>query len=143
MALASDLQGLGVPPLLSSKLAGGGTGPLTILPAGTTYATSKELGVTQFLVTTASGAASVAATAVIGLPTIGGDTGCLLGDAFVINNSFGTSSIQIIASTSVLISGQGSLSSKQSLQLHATAILYPVQATLATTTANWVMVAGN
>ncbi len=143
MALASDLMGFGVSPLLAARTATGGTGPLTILPAGTSYATSAKLGCTQFLVTTAAGTANLAATAAIGLPVIGGDNGALLADDFIINNSFGTSSIQIIASTSVLISGQGSLSSKQSLQLHATATLYPVQSTLATATANWIMVAGN
>jgi len=142
MALASDLMALSVPPLLAAHTATGGTGPVTIVSggsagSGTTYATSTELGVTQYFVTATGTNATT-----IGLPSIGGDTGCLLGDCFVINSA-GTSTLQVIASTSVLISCNGSLSSKQTLRLHSTMVLYPVQSTLATGTANWIGVSGN
>ncbi len=137
MALATDLIGLSWPPLLSDEMACGGAGPLTITAAGTTFAASTKIKSNQFVVTSNSADGTA-----VGLPVIGSDSGALLGDEFTINNS-GSSSLFIFASTSVLISGQGSLSSKQFLQTHQTAILYPVTPTLATVTANWVMVAGD
>lgn len=137
MAMSSDLMGLGVAPLQAARTATGGTGPLTITPAGTNFATSTKLGATQFLVSS-----NAASGLFIGLPAIGTDNGALLADDYIINNA-GSSSLIIMASTSILISGQGSLSSRQYIQSHQTATLYPVQSTLATLTANWVMVAGN
>ena len=137
MALASDLMGFGVPPLQAAITASGGIGPLTITAAGSSFAASTKIGCTQFLVTSNSATGTS-----VGLPVIGGDNGARLADDFIINNQ-GSSSLFIFASTSVLISGQGSLSSKQFLQSHQTATLYPVQSTLATSTANWIMVAGN
>lgn len=137
MAMASDLMGLGVAPLQAARTATGGVGPLTITAAGTTFAGSAKIGATQFLVTSNSATGTS-----VGLPAIGTDNGALLADDYIINNS-GSSSLFIFASTSVLISGQGSLSSKQFLQTHQTATLYPITGTLASLTANWIMVAGN
>ena len=137
MALAVDLMSLGSPPLQSLHGASGGNGPLTITAAGTTYANSTKIQAEQYLVTSNSATGTS-----VGLPVIGSDNGALLGDVFVVNNS-GSSSLFIFASTSVLISGGGSLSSKQFLQPHQTATLYPMTSTLTTATANWVMVTGN
>jgi hypothetical protein len=137
MALASDLMGLGVPPLVAQRTATGGIGPLTIVPAGTTYASSTKLGTAQFLVTASNFASGLA----IGLPAIGSDNGALLADDFIVNNQ-GTSSLLVIASTSVYISMNGSLTVVQRVQSHNTATFYPVQSTYTAGTAAWIGVSG-
>lgn len=136
MALASDLMGLGVSPLQAARTATGGTGPLTITAAGSTYSGSTKLGCCQFVVTSNSATGTS-----VGLPVIGGDNGVLLADDFCINNQ-GSSSLFIFASTGVLISGQTSLSSKQTIQQHQTATLYPVSGTYTAALANWIMIVG-
>lgn len=86
MALASDLMGLGVSPLIAGRTATGGNGPLSLavngvantIPSGT----AGKLQCTQFVVT-ATGLSSGG----ILLPPIGGDNGAFLADDFVINNS--------------------------------------------------------
>src|SRR5258706_12581533 len=112
MAMASDLIGLGVSPLLAARTATGGIGPLNIaVSSATTIPTlaANKLGVTQFVVS-ATGLQSGG----ILLPPIGTDSGALLADDFVINNS-GTASIQVWSASSgsgaVLISAGGSNSS--------------------------------
>jgi len=137
MALSSDLMGLGVNPLQAARTATGGTGPLTITPAGTSFATSTKIGCTQFLVTSTG-----AAGACLGLPAIGGDNGALIADDYIINNQ-GTATLQVFASTSVLISVNGTISSRVSMTTHTTMTLYPTTAVLATGTANWVGTLGN
>ena len=50
MALANDLMGLGESGKLASRLANGGTGPVSITAAGTTAATATQIYGTQFVV---------------------------------------------------------------------------------------------
>jgi len=138
MALASDLMGLGVSPLIAARTATGGIGPLTITPVGTTFASATKIGATQFLVTASNFANGLA----IGLPGIGTDNGAFLADDYIINNQ-GTSSLLVIASTSVYISMNGSLTVVQRVQSHSTATFYPVQATYTSGTANWIGVSGS
>lgn len=135
MALASDLMGLGVAPLQAARTATGGTGPLSLaVGTATTFTAATLLGCTQFVVT-ATGLASGG----IKLPVIGGDTGALLADDFVINNT-GTSTIQIFANPSggtVLISAHGSNNSVQLCPPHNSFTLYPVSTT------QWIAIAGS
>jgi hypothetical protein len=144
MSLASDLMGLGVAPLQAMKTSSGGVGPLTIVPAGTTYGSSTKIGCSQYLVTVQTGANGSA----IGLPPVGGDNGAYLADDFIINNQMGSAnSLLVIASTSVLISLNGSLSSIQRVQAHTSATFYAVQtnqtvATGSTSLAVWIGVGG-
>lgn len=136
MALANDLMNLGVAPLQAARTATGGTGPLSIAVSSATTipTTTGKLGGTQFVVT-ATGLASGG----ILLPPIGGDTGALLADDYVINNT-GTSTIQIWANPgggTVLISAHGSNSSVQLCPPHNSFTLYPVSTT------QWIGIAGN
>jgi len=145
MPLASDLIGLGAgSPLLAARTAIGGTGPLTITPAGTTLAAGTKIGATQFLVTVQASVCVTGAQALV-LPSINnGDGGAWLADDYIINNQ-GTTSIFVFTNvTGVGISCQGSNNSKQILAPHATMTLYPVQATAGgSTTANWIGTVGN
>ncbi len=125
MALSQDLMGLGVSPLQAAHTANGGTGPLTIVPAGTSATTATRIGAYQFVVSMNAGAGS---TAGVTLPTVGGDSGCLLADDFVINNA-GTTTQVVYASSGVSISMQGVNSSTQSISLHTTMTLYPISTT--------------
>ena len=131
MTMASDLMGLGVSPLQAMKTATGGVGPLTILAAGTNFATGTKIGCSQYLVscTNADG------TRALSLPTIGGDNGAFFADDFIINNAT-TGALNVYASTGVLISAQGTNSSKQILSSHVTITLYPISTT------QWIGVAG-
>lgn len=135
MALASDLMGLGLPPLLAAHTANAGTGPLTITAAGGTFAGATRLGVTQFLATctNAGGANSLA----VSLPAVGGDTGCLLGDDFVINNATATQSLTVFASSGVSISVGATNTSSTTIPVHTTMTLFPISST------QWVGVKGS
>ena len=130
--LADALMGLGVSPLLAARTATGGTGPLTILPIGTTFATAAKLGASQFLCTASLGAGSSG----IALPTVGSDNGALLADDYIINNS-GTDTIKIFSSTGVTISAGATLDSVVNLGVHTTITLYPVSTT------KWIGVKGS
>jgi hypothetical protein len=99
MALASDLMGLGLPPLLALKIAQAGVGPVTITAAGTTYAGSTKIGVDQTLVGCSNGNNTLS----IGLPVVGGDNGASIGDEFVVANTGTTDTVVLRASTGVLI----------------------------------------
>jgi hypothetical protein len=136
MALASDLMGLGVSPLIAARTATGGIGPLTITAAGTTYAASAKIGTAQFLVS-----ASPSSVLSVGLPAIGSDAGAFLADDYIINNQ-GSATLQVRVSTSVLISMNGSISSVQQLLAHTTATFYPILVSTTAGTANWIGVGG-
>ncbi len=138
MTMATDLMGLGVSPLQAQKTSTGGLGPLTITPVGITFASSAKIGASQYLVTAPSTTLNGLA---VGLPPIGGDNGAYLADDFIVNNQ-GTSSLLVFASTSVLISMNGSLSSLQRVQTHQTATFYSVLVTPTSSTANWIGVSG-
>lgn len=99
MALASDLMGLGMPPLLAAKIAQAGIGPVTITAAGTTYAGSTKIGSEQSLVGCSNGNNTLS----LGLPPVGGDSGASIGDEFVIANTGTVDTIVLRSSTSVLI----------------------------------------
>jgi len=132
MALASDLMGLGVSPLQAQRTASGGIGPLTITAAGSSFSTAAKIGTAQFVVscTNANG------TRALALPTVGGDTGALLADDFVVNNAT-TASLFIFLSTSVAISANGTNNSQIVLSSHQTLTAYPI------TTTQWIGVLGN
>src|SRR5258706_5454932 len=101
MALAADLMGLGVSPLIAARTASGGIGPLTIVAAGSSFATAAKIQCTQFLVSNSTnGGLSVA------LPTVGGDGGAFLGDDFLINNA-ASASLNVFCSSGVNISVGG------------------------------------
>jgi|SRR6185369_2562502 len=127
MALASDLMGLGLPPLIASHIAEGGIGPLTITAAGTTFATSTRLGVNQQVVacSTAGGSAGAA----IALPAVGGDNGCLLADPFVVCNTTSSQSLVVYASSGVVITGGATQDSKITVPVFTTMLLTPLSTT--------------
>lgn len=124
MSLATDLMGLGLPGRLAARVAVGGTGPLLIVGAGTTYATGTLIKKEQRFVY----ANTSAAGSVVSLPVVSGD--CLLSDMYVINNS-GTDSIIVFGSSGVIVSA-GDSTSKISVQPTKTLVVFPV------TTALWV-----
>lgn len=132
MSLAQDLMGLGVQPLQAAHGATAGTGPLTIIPAGTNYATSTKLGVFQYLCSVSTGTNG---TAGLGLPSVGSDTGCLLGDNFVINNAT-ASSLIIYAPSGVNISAGGANANTFTMTTHTSAVFYAI------TTTQWIGVKG-
>ncbi len=135
MALASDLMGLGVQPLLAARTATAGNGPITMTAAGTNFATANRIKCNQFVVsvTNADGTKGVS------LPTVGGDNGAFLADDFVINNATpsGTASLFIFASTGVVISLGGTLSNLTTLSSHQTLTAYPISTT------QWVGILGS
>ncbi len=136
MALAQDLMGLGISPLQAAHTASGGTGPLfagTLASATSGFQASCRLGAYQFVITVTN---NVVSTGGVGLPAVGSDSGCLLADDFVINNS-GTHTILLFCSSGVTISTGGSNTSFTTLAVHSTITLYP----LSTTT--WIGVKGN
>ena len=102
MALANDLMGLGESGKLASRLANGGTGPVSITASGTTAATATQIYGTQFVVyvNATAGVQGVQFTAP------GGDNGALIYDDFVVHNGY-TSSIYIYAPTGVTINVGG------------------------------------
>jgi hypothetical protein len=131
MALASDLMGLGVSPLLAQRTATGGNGPLTITAVGATFASATRIQASQFLVSnTTTGGLSIA------LPAIGGDNGAFLADDFIINNR-AAASLNVFASTGVAISANGTNNSQIVLSSHQTLTVYPI------TTTQWIGVLGN
>lgn len=135
MALASDLMGLGTPPLLAAHTANAGTGPLTVSAAGTAFASATRLGVTQFLVTCTNAGGSGGAA--VSLPAVGGDTGCLLADDFVINNATATQSLTVFASSGVSISVGATNTSSTTVPVHTTMTLFPISTT------QWIGVKGS
>jgi hypothetical protein len=127
MALAQDLMGIGVSPLQALHGATGGSGPLySGSVAGTTssFSSATKIAVAQYVVTV-SGAVS---TGGVSLPTVGGDTGCLLADNFVVNNS-GTTTIYLFSSSGVTISTGGSNTSWTQIPVHTTMTLWPLSTT--------------
>lgn len=123
MALASDLIGLGVSPLIALRTASAGNGPLTIVAVGATFASATRIQATQFLVSnvTAGGLS-------VSLPVVGGDNGAFLGDDFLINNAT-TASLNVFASTSVGISVGGTNNSTTVLFSHQSMTCYPITST--------------
>lgn len=133
MSLSQDLMGLGISPLQAAHSATAGTGPLTIVPAGSTYATSTKMGAFQYLCSVNTGTTG---TTGIGLPIVGGDTGCLLGDNFVVNNATATNLI-VYAPTAVNISAGGSNANTLTIATHTTCTFYAIS------TSQWVGVKGS
>ncbi len=132
MSLASDLMGLGNPPLLSAITAQGGIGPLTVAAAGSAFASATRIQIHQYVVSCSNGDGTLA----LSLPAVGGDAGCLLADDFVINNA-GTTSLNVYASSGVSISVAGGNTTKTTIALHTTMTLFPV------TTTQWIAVKGS
>lgn len=135
MSQATDLMGLGLPPLLSAHIANAGNGSLTVSAAGTAFSTATRLGVTQFLVTCTNAGGSGGAA--VALPAVGGDTGCLLADDFVINNATATQSLTVFASSGVSISVGATNTSSCTVPVHTTMTLFPISTT------QWVGVKGS
>src|SRR5271166_4235134 len=101
MALAQDLMGLGVSPLQAAHTSSGGTGPLfsgTLAGSTSAFSSTNRIGAFQFLLTVSNGVS----TGGVCLPAVGGDSGCLLADDFIVNNS-GTTTIFLFASSGVSI----------------------------------------
>jgi hypothetical protein len=131
MALASDLMGLGVSPLIAAKTASAGIGPVTIVAAGGTFGSATRIQCTQYLVSNSTGGGLAVA-----LPAVGGDNGAFLGDDFVINNAT-TASLNVFCSSGVTISVSGSNTSSTVMTSHTTMTCYPI------TTTQWVGVKGS
>jgi hypothetical protein len=136
MALASDLIGLGVSPLIAARTANAGIGPLTMngVSGAASFASSSKLQCTQYLVSLSNAANNTPYG--IALPTVGGDAGAFLGDDYVINNA-SSATLNIFCSAGVTISVAASNTSSTSLQTHTTLTCYPI------TTTQWVGVRGN
>lgn len=87
MSLASDLMGLGVKPLEAQRTANAGVGPVLAAATGSASAANGyKIGGDQYITYFTTGASANSAV----LPAIGGDTGPLYGDQFVIHNSSAT-----------------------------------------------------
>ena len=98
MALAQDLMGLGESSFAAARMATGGTGPATVAAAGSAVASATQIFGTQFVsfvTNTTTGQGVV-------LPVMGGLTGCLIYDNFVIHNG-GTNAITVYPPTGVTI----------------------------------------
>jgi hypothetical protein len=122
--LSSDLQGLGVNPLQALRTANAGTGPLTMLATGSTFATANRIDSSQYLVSCSNANGTLA----LALPIVGGDNGALIGDCFTINNA-STSALPLFASTGVVISVGGGNTSSTTLTTHSSLTAYPISIT--------------
>lgn len=129
MPQASDLMGLGVPALQALRLAHNGS--TTVTAAGSAFASGTTLKAGQAVVI----CSNADGTKGISLPTVGGDTGCLIADKFVISNS-GTTSLQIFSSTGVTICAATTNANSSKIQSCTSMLLYPVSTT------QWIGVAG-
>jgi len=106
MAQKTDLMGLGLPAALANLQ--GVTARVVTAGAGGTSAfqgSATQIGASDYLVIVATGTSSVC------LPTVGGATGCLVGDEFVVINA-GSTAINVFAQpnpagTAVTIIGSG------------------------------------
>lgn len=126
MALASDLMGLGVSPLVAARTATGGIGPLTLsIPTTSIAAGGTKIGACQYLVSITSGSTGCGPT----LPTVGTDSGAMLADDYIINNSSGTGTITLFASSGVAISVGASNTGSTTIPIHTTMTLYPISST--------------
>lgn len=136
MALATDLIGLGLSPLIALRTASAGNGPLTItgIVNSGSFASSTRIQATQFLVSAAG--ATTGTSYGISLPQVGGDVGAFLGDDFVINNP-ASAVLKVFCSSGVSISVAGSNTSSTSLTSHTTMTCYPI------TTTQWIGVRGS
>lgn len=119
-AHSSALMGLGLPPSLAQAL--GTTGTALVAAAGSTYATSAKL-----LKNKVAYVSNADGTFAVGLPVVGGDA-ALLADPYVISN-IGTTSLQLFASSGVVISVNGSSNSSQPIQSFTTMVVWPVSTT--------------
>lgn len=88
MSLASDLMGIGVPPLQAERTASAGVGPIAATAAANATATGayqiKNAQYITYFTTTGSANSCV-------LPVPGGDTGPLVGDDFTVHCATATS----------------------------------------------------
>ena len=82
MAQRSDLIGLGLSPFLAERLADCQINQILVTGVGGTRASAYVIGRSQFLLAVNG---SNSGKSVL-LPPVGGDNGCLLGDAFIIHN---------------------------------------------------------
>jgi hypothetical protein len=133
MAKKSDLMGLGLPVFLARRMA---DEPSTAYASGATLASATQLGGDQYLVVVTSASGTNASVA---LPAVGGDTGCLLGDSFTINNQY-TAGILIFAQTGTSLSIAGAITSGStgiSVTAHTAVTFYPITAT------SWIGVKGS
>ncbi|SRR5258706_4787253 len=136
MALASDLIGLGLSPLLAARTASAGVGPVTMngISGAASFASSSKIQCTQFLVTISNGTTNTAYG--VALPTVGTDNGAFLGDDFVINNA-SSATLKIFVSSGVAISVAASNTNVTALQTHTTLTCYPISTT------QWIGVRGS
>lgn len=124
MAKKSDLMGLGESFAIARRMA---TEPSQANSQGASRASATVIGGDQFFISVTgsnSGSSMV-------LPGIGGDTGALLGDDFIINNQI-TATIQVFGPTGTTISVSGnnvSGSAGIDIQTHTTMTFYPITAT--------------
>ena len=106
MALTTDLMGLGEAHMLSRLYA---FPPVLATAYGATLASANQIGGAQYFTVATSG------TSALKLPQVNADTGCLLGDRFVIGNTTSASIVVYAASNAagsvvVLINPAGSTS---------------------------------
>lgn len=134
MSLASDLQGMGISPLLAGRQATAGIGPIAIVSAGTSFATATRIQAMQYLVSNSTN--NTVGGQGVSLPQVGGDNGALIGDDFVINNA-ATGSMTVYCSTGVTISVAGSNQASIGLSSHTTLACYPISTT------QWIGVRGS
>jgi hypothetical protein len=133
MSMSTDLMGLGMPPLLSVRLATGGIGPLTITAAGTTFATAAKVLGGQYVVS----CSNASGTNGVSLPTVGTDGGALLADDYIINNATGTQSLLVFSSSGVVLSVGATNTSSTTVAPHTTMTLFPISTT------QWIGVKGS
>jgi hypothetical protein len=133
MSLAQDLMGLGISPLQAAHTSSAGTGPVQAAAFGSSYATAQKIGAYQFLISV--NAVSSTTTSGLALPAVGGDTGCLIGDDYIVNNAT-TSPVVIYAPASVNISINASNLNTFTVKTHTTATFYAI------TASQWVGVQG-
>lgn len=117
-----DLMGLGVPAEQARRQS---TTPTFVTGVGASQASAFQIGGDQYLVVVTASSASGNG---VSLPSIGGLSGCYLGDDFIINNQAG-GSLTVYAPSGFSISISGSLTTGATgvtVSAHTTTAFYPL-----------------
>jgi hypothetical protein len=134
MARVIDLMGLNIPANQARIQANDPSNSINLTAVGGTAASAFVIGGAQYLTSfTASNAGAGAL-----LPPVGGFTGCLLGDDFIVNNQI-VGGVHVYGPVGSSISFNGSFVSGSagcSLSSHTTAAFYPISAS------TWICIQG-
>jgi hypothetical protein len=123
MAKKTDLMGLGMPVFLARRL---GMEPLQVTAAGATRASATNLPGDPYL------ACVIGTNGGVGLelPAVGGDTGALLGDPYIVQALYATASVYPGSGATISVLGASyGTATGVTVEMNTATVFYPVTAT--------------